>query len=378
MRTCVAHDASMCDSPRRRCIGRFVQASLFVLWIVAGWGAADVSGQPRAYVTTCVNTLAVLDVTTHEVITTIPVGSGSSSVAVTPDGSRAYVTNELEATVSVVDIVTNAAIETIPVGSLPRDVAITPDGSRAYVANSLSDTLSVIDTATNQVIDTIHNLARPLQVAITPNGSRAYVATQGFSPPAVSVIDTASNTVIASIPIPRGAPFDVAITPDGSRAYVPAGVFGIVWVIETATNAVVASIEGLGFATRVAITPEGTRAYVVASNVAVIDTATHAVVATIDLFVPEGVRITPDGSRVYVTSSSLSGPVWVIDSVSNSVIATITSIDCATDIAFTPPPVPTNKEQCQRGGWRTFGPPAGPFRNQGQCIRFVLQNGTRR
>jgi YVTN family beta-propeller protein len=380
MRTCVTHDAIMSDSPRMRYVGgRFVQASLFVLWIATGLGAADVPGQPLAYVTTCVNTLSVLDVTTNELITTIPVGSRPSGVAITPDGSRAYVTNELEATVSVVDIATNAMIETISVGILPRDVAITPDGSRAYIANAGSDTLSVIDTATNQVINIIPGLADPVQVAITPNGSRAYVANQGFSPPAVSVIDTVSNMVIASISIPRGTPRDVAITPDGSRAYVPAGGVGVVWVIETATNTVVASIEGLSLVESVAITPDGTRAYVpqvTADSVAVIDTATNAVVATIGglSILPQGVEITPDGSRVYVTSRLLSGPVWVIDSVSNSVIATITSIDCATDIAFTPPAISTNKEQCKRGGWRNFGPPAGPFRNQGQCISFVLHN----
>ena len=35
----------------------------------------------------------------------------------------------------------------------------------------------------------------------------------------VSVIDTATNTVVATIPV-GGNPFGVAITPDGTRAYV--------------------------------------------------------------------------------------------------------------------------------------------------------------
>ena len=382
MRTCLTHDASISDSPRKRQVGsRFVQASLLVLWIVTGLGAADVSGQTRAYVASCVDTVAVLDVTTNELITTIPVGSSPSAVAITPDGSRAYVTNFLD-TVSVVDIATNAMIETISVGFFPRDVAITPDGSRAYVANTFSDTLSVIDTATNQVIDTITGLADPAQVAITPDGSRAYVAHQDVPRNAVSVIDTVSNTVIASIPIPTGLPRDVAITPDGSRVYVPDFV-GAVWVIETATNTIVAGIEGLSSPESVAITPDGTRAYVTqltTDNVAVIDTATNAVVATIGLgrfSLPREVEITPNGSRVYVTGSLASSPVWVIDSVSNSLIATITSIDCPKGIAFTPSAIPTNKEQCKRGGWRNFGPPAGPFRNQGQCISFVLHNEQR-
>ena len=43
---------------------------------------------------------------------------------------------------------------TIPVGSAPWGVAITPNGSRAYVANELGSSVSVIDTATNTVIAT--------------------------------------------------------------------------------------------------------------------------------------------------------------------------------------------------------------------------------
>ena len=33
--------------------------------------------------------------------------------------------------------------------------------------------------------------------------------------------------------------------------------------------------------------------------------------------------------------------------------------------------VPTDKNQCKNGGYRTFNPPGGPFKNQGQCVSFV-------
>ena len=32
--------------------------------------------------------------------------------------------------------------------------------------------------------------------------------------------------------------------------------------------------------------------------------------------------------------------------------------------------VPTDKDQCKNGGWMTFNPPGGPFKNQGDCIQF--------
>lgn len=31
---------------------------------------------------------------------------------------------------------------------------------------------------------------------------------------------------------------------------------------------------------------------------------------------------------------------------------------------------PSDKAQCKNGGWATFNPPAGPFKNQGDCIQY--------
>src|SRR5262245_50626979 len=116
----------------------------------------------------------------------------------------AYVTNAGSNTVSVIDTATNTAVATVPVGFSPSAVAITPDGTRAYVTGI---PVSVIDTATNTVVATL-----PVgggAVAITPDGTHAYVTTGAN---AVSVIDTATNTEVATVPVGRRA-FGVAITP---------------------------------------------------------------------------------------------------------------------------------------------------------------------
>jgi YVTN family beta-propeller protein len=54
-------------------------------------------------------------------------------VAVTPDGSKVYVTNLLSNTVSVIATATNTVSATIAVGDHPEGVAVTPDGSKVYV-----------------------------------------------------------------------------------------------------------------------------------------------------------------------------------------------------------------------------------------------------
>ena len=52
---------------------------------------------------------------------------------------------------------------------------------------------------------------------MTPDGAFVYVA--GFNSNTVSVIDTATNTVTATVPV-GGRPSGVAVTPDGAFVYV--------------------------------------------------------------------------------------------------------------------------------------------------------------
>jgi len=69
----------------------------------------------------------------------------------------------------------------------------------AYVTNLVSNSVSVIDTASNTVISTVTVGEAPLGVAITPDGAFAYV-TNSLSDN-VSVIDTTSNSVTATVTV---------------------------------------------------------------------------------------------------------------------------------------------------------------------------------
>ncbi|MGW4785042.1 YncE family protein, partial [Streptomyces sp. NPDC004230] len=103
-------------------------------------------------------------------------------------------------------------------GSEPQDVAITPDGRRAYITNTTSNNVSVIDTTTNTVVATIPVGSDPWKLAINPNGRRAYVTTAATNN--VQVINTTTNTVVATVPV--GAfPDAVAITPGNGKHHKP-------------------------------------------------------------------------------------------------------------------------------------------------------------
>ena len=77
---------------------------------------------------------------------TITVGSVPVTVAFSPNGKKAYVTNIEDDTVSVIRVATGDVTDTIPVGDDPYSVAFSPNGKKAYVANSADNTVSVIKT----------------------------------------------------------------------------------------------------------------------------------------------------------------------------------------------------------------------------------------
>ena len=247
-------------------------------------------------------------------LASIFVGGDPAGVAITPDGSQAYVTNLDAGTVSVIDTGTATVSATVAVGTGPVGVAITPGGSHAYVTTSEGEptagTVSVIDTATDTVSATITLGSPSFGVAITADGIGAYVTNADLG--TVSLIDATTNTVSASVTVGI-VPVGVAITPDGS-AYVANSGSDTVSVID-ATATVSATIAVGSGPAGVAITPDGSQAYVTnfdAGTVSVIDTATNTVSATITVGSgPAGVAITPDGSQAYVTNSD-AGTVSVI------------------------------------------------------------------
>jgi YVTN family beta-propeller protein len=210
---------------------------------VEGGAIAVTPDGKHAYVATSAG-VAVIDTTTNTVVAGVPVGGTTSGVAVTPDGTKVYVT-QLFTGISVINTATNKVGATVPI--FGGAIAVAPNGQRAYVTNLNDNTTSVIDTANNKVVATI--LVGGGAIAVTPDGKHVYVTNLDFF--SVSVIDTASNTVATTVPVVNGA-VDIAITPDGKKVYVAGGS---VSVLNTTSNIVVATVAVPNSAVGIAIMP---------------------------------------------------------------------------------------------------------------------------
>jgi len=211
----------------------------------------------------------------------------------------------------------------------------------AYVTNSGSNTVSVIDRASNTVVATVLVGLYPVTVALTPDGAFAYVTNCDSG--TVSVIATATNAVVATVPVGT-TPLGVAITPNGAFAYVADWYSNAASVIDTSTNSVTATVPVGVNPWGVSITPDGALAYVAdtgSNAVSVITTANNTpdlkrVVATVPVgAAPVGVAITPDGAFAYVANRN-DVTVSVIATASNTVVSTVPVGGNPHGVAITP------------------------------------------
>ena len=251
MRLVQSQSAVARPRPGRPQKGCGIRKLAFALSLACLFAPASARAQ-NAYITNSRdNTVSVIDTATNTVVgSPIHVGSKPMGVAVTPDGSKVYVANEGSNDVEVIDTATNTVEDSpISVGIQPQGVAVTPDGSKVYIGNFGSNNVSVIDTTINKVEITffIPDNNSPAGIVVTPDGKKVYVANFVSNFPAfhpsniVSVFNTATLKVVASITVALG-PFGVAITPDGSKVLTANRVNDNVSVVATATNTVIATI----------------------------------------------------------------------------------------------------------------------------------------
>jgi YVTN family beta-propeller protein/VCBS repeat-containing protein len=269
-------------------------------------------------------------------INSIDAHTMTPAMAISADGNRLFVADQRSQALIMIDTATDVVTASVEIPNMPSNVAISPDGTRAYVTTFTindsdipSGSLIVVDTETRSIVATVTGLLDPNGVAVSPDGSRVYVV-DGVAR-TVQVVDTDTNTIIATIQDVFGTR-GVAVSPDGSRVYVTGG--STVSVINTATNALAATITGfdgvVGGLSAVAISPDGASAYLTngSGSIWVVDTATNTVTGSIgdlDRFIRSSdIAVSPDGKYIYMTAPS---DVSVIDIDLGTPIASIPALD---------------------------------------------------
>jgi DNA-binding beta-propeller fold protein YncE len=216
-------------------------------WRIPITGASSIAIRPdgrRVYVGSSTGSVSAINTGNGALVRTIMLGAitGSPSLVTSPDNKSlyaAYTQANAANVLSVISTATNMVTGTISLGggasSAGPFMAVSPDGTRGYVTMMSQNAIAIVDLVHQQLLETVSvgSGVNPACIAIHPNGTVAYVVANT----GVLVFDLTSNTVAGTIPI-SGTPQNVAFTANGSMAYVSV-VQGQAAVIDTMIDKVI-------------------------------------------------------------------------------------------------------------------------------------------
>lgn len=124
----------------------------------------------------------------------IAVGGGAPGIAISPDGSKAYVA--VGSGVVPISLPGNSAGTAIPVSGGAFAIAVTPDSKTVYVTNDTGGTVTPITASTGAVGTPIPVVGTPRGIAITPDQAPvANFTASSAAPGSATSFDASSSTV---------------------------------------------------------------------------------------------------------------------------------------------------------------------------------------
>jgi YVTN family beta-propeller protein len=166
-------------------------------------------------------------------------------LAISSDGNTLYAAEDRSDSLAIVNLATSAVVHVFvgtcseqggPVNTSaavpqcqPYGVALSSDGTKAYVSNWGEESVSVIDTATHALSHQIRSGigTHPSAIRVNPKPGRHQVAVTNGDSDSVSLIDTITDSVVRTISLapyagaPQGSqPDALAFTPNGNTLYV--------------------------------------------------------------------------------------------------------------------------------------------------------------
>jgi YVTN family beta-propeller protein len=278
----------------------------------------------------------------QHIVARIPVTGPVKSLVMDAAGRQLFVIN-YDGSVLVID--THDYTPRTPWDGWASTVVISADGRHLYAAhNHVTDgegggAISVIDIACATTVATVpvHDVSA---LALSPDGSRLYAVSYDqrayYQYPAgwLTIIDTASHAALEIIAI-GACPETVTASPDGTYLYITHYDTCSVSAVNLTTDSTTAvALPDAPLA--VVFTPDSAHAYVRnVHSVMVIDTTTSEA-DDIDIAdLPRGLQLSPDGKHAYITNFG-DGMLSVVDTITKSVVTTVDAPGYPEAVAVSP------------------------------------------
>ena len=257
------------------------------------------------------NTYVRVDLTTWAVGTPVPVGVGPHELAVSADGRLAFAANygdgqTIGTSISVIDVAANKELRRVSTAPLLRPHGFAVSQGKLYFTSETSRVVARYDPVAN-AIDWIVGTGQTQTHMVTASRDGRALYTANIAGNSVSIISlgaTGAATAVTTIPVGKG-PEGIDLTPDGKELWAAHSQDGGVSIIDTASKTVTATIDiKTGRSNRITFTRDGASALVSDINtgeIVVIDVKSRAVTSRVKIGAsPEGILMDPDGTRAFI------------------------------------------------------------------------------
>ena len=212
-----------------------------------------------------------------------------------------------------------------------EDAALNSSAPRIYVTNEVSGDLSVIDSASLTVVATVPLGKRPRGIHPSADGKTLYVALSGtpiagpdvdestLPPPdksadGIGVFDVAQNKLVRMIP-GGSDPENFDVSKDGKQLYISNEDISAMSIVDIASGKIEKTIKMGGQPEGVKTSPDGKRVFITSEEdgtIAVLDAAAGRIIATFKVgHRPRSVAFVHNGSRAYINAENDGGIVLV-------------------------------------------------------------------
>jgi len=255
----------------------------------------------------------VVEVASGSVVQTLPLPGCYGGIAMAPDGLHAYVSGEPVGTSPTEGPTQGNQGDVVHVFSIEPATGTGTELSPIVLPETTGGSGRINSLPPVQGVGT----AEPEGLAVSPDGKTLVVALNAADTAVVISLETLEQTAVKVGSYPSGVVFD-----HQGRAYVSNEYDGTVSVIDTATKEVAATISGLGgtlgdvgsHPEGMALDPLRNRIYVAVTNrdlIAAIDTETLSVSDRVSVARPQGLgsgpvklAVTPDGQTLYAADTN--------------------------------------------------------------------------
>ncbi len=275
--------------------------------------------------------VTIVDLSTGATVGTITAVPSPSAPVLSPDGSLLYVITAASG-LAAIDTASGTLLATAPASGVTPGIAVKPDGSEVYAATG--GVVSVFD-AHSLALKSVIAVVDPVALVFSSDGSRLYAV--GNSSPMLSVIDTASYSVVAAVLKPKGlqgAIVSEAISPDGQTVYI-GSTFELLSV-STASNAVTGEIKTPGaLGGSLAVSMGGTSVYATRSPSPDLYPLSSPGLFQIDVASGAGSTLSPSSEISALQRPSSSQPIYLLEAPSMTLVEDLSSGTLTTRVAPT-------------------------------------------